>query len=252
MAEAPAAAGGRGRLTVGLAWALVLVALWLWGKGNDPGAGAAPTTGDVAAVGRPGAHALPTRQGPTPHGPTTSHGPAPNAPTPHGPTTSHSPAPGAAPRALDIAGAGVHHAPVVARGLDAAGAVEPPPYRRPGDVGWYRAGPPPGAAGVAVLVGHVDTESGPAVFHDLSALRPGAAVRVTRTDGTVAEFTVEEVAVVPRARFDARRVYGQGRPGRAELRLLTCGGTFDRATRTYTANVVVFAYLTGVRGGVRG
>ncbi|MFT2019705.1 class F sortase [Streptomyces sp. 796.1] len=243
MAEAPAAAGGRGRLTVGLAWALVLVALWLWGKGNDPGAGATPTTGDVAAVGRPDAHALPSPHGPTPHRSTASH-----RPTPHGPTTSR----GAAPRVLDIAGAGVRHAPVVARGLDAAGAVEPPPYRRPGDVGWYRAGPPPGAAGVAVLVGHVDTESGPAVFHDLGTLRPGAAVRVTRADGTVAEFAVEEVAVVPRARFDAHRVYGQARPGRAELRLITCGGTFDRATRTYTANVVVFAYLTGVRDAVRG
>jgi sortase (surface protein transpeptidase) len=66
-----------------------------------------------------------------------------------------------------------------------------------------------------------------------------------RDDGKVAEFTVDDVDVVPRDRFDARRAYGTREPGRAELRLITCGGTFDRATRSYTANVIVSAYLTG-------
>ncbi|MYW47218.1 class F sortase, partial [Streptomyces sp. SID161] len=137
---------------------------------------------------------------------------------------------------------------VVARGLDAQGAVDPPPYDQPGVVGWYGAGPGPGAAGAAVLVGHVDTETRPAVFYQLSTLKPGRRVRVFRADGKVAEFTVDDVRVLPREGFDARLAYGPREPGRAELRLITCGGTFDRATRSYTANVVVSSYLTGTTG----
>ncbi len=137
---------------------------------------------------------------------------------------------------------------MVARGLDARGAVDPPPYDQPGVVGWYRAGPKPGATGPALLVGHVDTETRPAVFYRLSTLKAGEAVRVFRADGKVAEFTVDDVRVLPRDGFDARQAYGPREPGRAELRLITCGGSFDRASGSYTANVVVSAYLTGTRG----
>jgi sortase (surface protein transpeptidase) len=137
---------------------------------------------------------------------------------------------------------------VVARGLDARGAVDPPPYDQPGVVGWYGAGPKPGAVGAALLVGHVDTETRPAVFYQLSTLKPGETVRVFRGDGKVAEFTVDDVRVLPRDGFDAGLAYGPRQPGRAELRLITCGGSFDRVSRSYTANVVVSAYLTGTRG----
>jgi sortase (surface protein transpeptidase) len=112
-------------------------------------------------------------------------------------------------------------------------------------VGWYAGGVRPGAAGTALMVGHVDTRTRPAVFYKLSTLAPGRTVRVVRDDGKVAEFTVEAVEVLPRDRFDAHRAYGTRRPGRAELRLITCGGTFDRARGNYTANVIVSAYLTG-------
>jgi sortase (surface protein transpeptidase) len=95
------------------------------------------------------------------------------------------------------------------------------------------------------MVGHVDTETRPAVFYRLSALRPGETIRVIRDDGKVAEFTVDDVRVITRAGFDAQKAYGQRRSGRAELRLITCGGSFDRARGSYTANVVVSAYLTG-------
>ncbi len=95
------------------------------------------------------------------------------------------------------------------------------------------------------MVGHVDTETRPAVFYRLSTVKPGDTVRVMRDDGTVAEFTVDDVQVLPRDHFDARQAYGVRESGRAELRLITCGGTFDRADRSYTANVVVSAYLTG-------
>ncbi|WP_318210195.1 class F sortase [Streptomyces sp. SJL17-1] len=209
---------GTGRLVTGVAWALLLLGLWLWGREvtEGPGGSSAPTTGDIAAVGRPLGAALPPARDPL-------------APVD--------------PRRVEIPSLGIN-APVVARGLDYTGAIDPPPYEMPHTVGWFGSGTRPGAAGPALLVGHVDTESRPAVFYGLSAARPGAKVRITRTDGSVAEFTVDDVQVYPREHFDAGKVYGARDPHRAELRLITCGGTFDRSSNTYTANVVVSAYLT--------
>jgi sortase (surface protein transpeptidase) len=215
----PPAGPGVGRIVAGVAWALVVLALWLWGQAlTDLRLGvSAPTTGDVAAVGRPVDVTLPP--------------PA-------------RPLAAAAPRRLEIPALGVR-APVLPRGLDGQGAIVPPPFTRPGAVGWYEGGVPPGAVGTALLVGHVDTETRPAVFYRLSTLRPGQRLRVVREDGRAAEFTVEGVQVLARDHFDAHAAYGPHRAGRAELRLITCGGTYDEASRTYTANVVVSAYLTG-------
>jgi len=210
---------GAGRLMAGVAWVVLLLGLWLWGREvTDVRQGmSAPTTGDIAAVGRP-----------------------PEVPLP----PALKPLGNARPQRVDIPSMGVQ-APVVARGLDAQGAIDPPPFDQPGVVGWYAAGVRPGAAGAALFVGHVDTETRRAVFYKLSSVRPGATVRVIRDDGTVAEFTVDDVQVLSRDNFDAQQAYGVRQPGRAELRLITCGGAFDRASRTYTANVIVSAYLTG-------
>ncbi|MFI9251474.1 class F sortase [Streptomyces sp. NPDC053069] len=209
---------GTGRLLTGLTWALLLLGLWLWGRGltGVPHATDGPATGDLFAL--------------RPAGPARLPRPA----TPLG---------DAVPQRVDIPRLRVQ-APVVSRGLDAQGAVDPPPLDQPGVVGWYGAGAAPGARGAALLVGHVDTATRPAVFYRLSTLTPGETVRVVRSDGTVAEFTVDDVRVLPRAGFDADQAYGPHRPGRAELHLITCGGSFDRAGHTYTANVVVSAYLT--------
>ncbi|MGW0937450.1 class F sortase [Streptomyces sp. NPDC002666] len=210
---------GHGRLLTGVAWAVLLLGLWLWGRGITGGSGAssAPTTGDVAAVGRPLGVPLPP---------------------------AHDPIEGVAPRSVEIPSIGIR-APVVSRGLDKDGAIEPPSFDTPRTVGWYGAGTEPGAKGPALFVGHVDTETKPAVFYGLSAARPGAEVEVTRADGSVAEFTIDDVQVFTRARFNAQKAYGPREDGRAELRLITCGGTYDRASKSYTANVVVSAYLTG-------
>ncbi|MGW7240524.1 class F sortase [Streptomyces sp. NPDC054804] len=210
---------GTGRLLTGVAWAILLLGLWLWGRGvtEVPDGISGPTTGDVAAVGRPVGAELPP---------------------------AAKPLDSARPERIDIPDLGVQ-APVVARGLDGKGGIDPPPFDQPGVVGWYGSGTEPGAAGTALLVGHVDTETRPAVFYKISALRPGETIRVVRADGTVAEFTIDDVRVLPRDHFDAQQAYGARESGRAELRLITCGGTFDRTTHSYTANVVVSAYLTG-------
>ncbi|MZD04338.1 class F sortase [Streptomyces sp. SID5785] len=209
---------GGGRLLTGVAWAVLLLGLWLWGRGVTDVNLSSPTTGDAAAVGRPLGVSLPS---------------------------AHAPVQPAKPQRIDVPTLQVQ-APVVARGLDGSGAVDPPPYGQAGVVGWYGAGAQPGERGTALFVGHVDTESRPAVFFHLSEARPGDTVRVVRDDGSVATFTVDDVKVMSRDRFDARKAYGPHHPDRAELRLITCGGTFDKASRTYTANVVVSAYLSGI------
>ncbi|MFG2332222.1 class F sortase [Streptomyces sp. NPDC048604] len=212
---------GTGRLLTGITWAVLLLGLWLWGREvtSGPRGHSAPTTGDVAAVGRPLGVALPP---------------------------AHRPVAPVKPQKLEISSIGVT-APIVPRGLDGTGAVDPPPYEMAQSVGWFDRGAKPGADGAALLVGHVDTRTRPAVFYNLSSTRPGAKVLITRADGSVAEFTVDDVQVFPREHFDPRKAYGQRDPDRAELRLITCGGTFDRKTGAYTANVVVSAYLTGFR-----
>ncbi|MFC4149642.1 class F sortase [Micromonospora mangrovi] len=122
---------------------------------------------------------------------------------------------------------------------DRNGVLEVPPLDRPELAGWYRRGPTPGEAGNAVLVGHVDTQDGPAVFFDLGRLRPGDPIQVTRADGRVAGFTVTGVGAYPKDRFPTERVYGGGTDAR--LRLITCGGRFDSRTGNYPDNIVVFA-----------
>ncbi|UCM88304.1 class F sortase [Streptomyces marincola] len=204
-----------GRLAAAATWAVLLLALSLWGRELTGGAPAGPLPAGGQAQG--------------------ARLPPPAAPLPGD----------AEPRAVEFEAVGVR-ADVVPRGLDDGGGVAPPPFGQPDLVGWYADGPTPGAEGAAVLVGHLDTEREPAVFHGLSEAEPGDAVRVTRADGSVAEFAVRGVEVVERGAFDAARVYGP-RSGGAELRLITCGGDFDPATRAYSANVVVSAYLTGRR-----
>jgi hypothetical protein len=121
--------------------------------------------------------------------------------------------------------------------LDAAGALVPPSDDTV--AGWYRSGPAPGEVGPAVLTGHVDSVAGPAVFFRLRHVAVGDPVSVTRADGTTARFTVTRVARFPKGAFPTTEVYAP--TPRPELRLITCGGAFDRTARSYLDNVVVYA-----------
>lgn len=149
----------------------------------------------------------------------------------------------AAPERLRIPAIGVDSS-FVDLGLDAAGALQAP--ESTDVVGWFAAGPAPGADGPALVAGHVDSRSGPAVFHRLGELGVGDRVEILRTDGSTVAFTVTARTDTPKATFPTERVYGPT-PG-PELRLITCGGTFDRATGHYRDNVVVEAVAADAAG----
>jgi sortase (surface protein transpeptidase) len=146
------------------------------------------------------------------------------------------------PVRVDIPRIGVHSR-LLSLGLERDGSIATPPLSQAQVAGWYDKGPTPGEAGPAVLVGHVDTKKGPAVFYKLGRLRPGDAVDITRKDGGVAAFTVDSVEHVPKSRFPTQRVYGD--LAFAGVRLITCGGEFEG--HSYTDNTIVYGHLTAGR-----
>ncbi|MFE7858110.1 class F sortase [Streptomyces sp. NPDC057403] len=135
-------------------------------------------------------------------------------------------------------------APVFGLGLDRDHRLTAPPEDDGHRVGWYEGGPSPGEQGTAVVVGHLDTRTGPAVFAGLGELGPGHLVELRRADGHSAFYTVDKVRTYEKAHFPNGEVYGAR--GRPELRLITCGGAYDRRTG-YAGNTVVFAHLTRTR-----
>lgn len=147
--------------------------------------------------------------------------------------------PRAVPVHLDIPAIGIH-APVTQLGLDPDGTIAMPPPTRTAPAGWYRGLASPGEIGTAVIVGHVDSARfGPAVFYRLRQAERGDAVTVRRADGTTARFTVVAIRTYAKKHFPAAAVYGMA--DRAELRLITCGGAFDRRRGHYRDVVVVYA-----------
>ncbi|MEU9699386.1 class F sortase [Streptomyces sp. NPDC047981] len=135
-------------------------------------------------------------------------------------------------------------APVTPVGLDAEGWIDTPPAHEANLAGWFTGAVTPGEKGTAVLVGHVDTPDGRAVFYELGALAKGHRVEIVRQDGRTAVFSVYGTEVVPKDGFPAERIYRAG--PHPELRVITCGGGFSRQ-RGYDGNVVVSARLVEVR-----
>jgi LPXTG-site transpeptidase (sortase) family protein len=124
-------------------------------------------------------------------------------------------------------------------GLQKDGTVEVPDDAAV--AGWFRRGPPPGAPGSSVILGHVDSLAGPAVFYRLRELRPGDRLSVRLDDGTLVRFRVHDVETYANQDFPAQKVYG--RQGRSQLNLVTCGGEYDASRGGYQSNVVVNARL---------
>jgi len=104
---------------------------------------------------------------------------------------------------------------------------------------WWQQGPRPGQPGPAVILGHVNWRHRPAVFSRLDELRPGDTVFVERADGGTGRFRVTGARLVSKDRFPTELVYAPSL--QPALRLITCGGDFDRAARSYRDNVIVFA-----------
>ena len=160
--------------------------------------------------------------------------PAPTGPIVAAPQSAQAPV--ASPVSLTIPLIGVK-TQVITLGLARGGAMQVPSSTTV--AGWYTGSPRPGAVGSAIIVGHIDSETGPGVFYRLSELRSGDAVFVKRADGTTAEFRVTSIQTYLKDRFPTGEVYGPTPD--AELRLITCGGAFDSATRHYLSNIVVYA-----------
>ncbi|MFE5813940.1 class F sortase [Streptomyces sp. NPDC056479] len=132
-------------------------------------------------------------------------------------------------------------APFVDLAIGSAGRLEPPPAGNTNLVGWYANGVSPGEPGTSIIAGHVDTTTSPAVFANLGDLKKGDGFDVARADGRKASFVIDSVETFDKDDFPSDRVYGD--TPRAQVRLITCAGDYDRQVRDYTANLVVFAHL---------
>jgi LPXTG-site transpeptidase (sortase) family protein len=181
--------------------------------------------------------------------PSPSTSPSPTAsvtPTPSPSTTAAPATPEGAeernpskPVRLEVPAIGVD-APVIELGLNPDDTLEVPEDFA--TTGWWSGGPRPGQLGPAVIAGHVDSKSGPAVFYRLRELAKGDAIRVHERNGATTTFTVERIERHPKDEFPTDAVY-RSDLDRHALRLITCGGTFDRSTGHYRDNVIVFATL---------
>ena len=161
--------------------------------------------------------------------------PAPTGPI-VAPPQSADPKPVAAPVSLTIPLIGVQ-TNLITLGLQSNGQLQVPSSTSV--AGWYTGSPRPGSVGSAIIVGHIDNIQGPGVFYRLNTLAKGAKVYVKRADGTLAEFSVTAVQTYQKDHFPTEDVYGPVPD--AELRLITCGGTFDPAAHQYLSDVVVYA-----------
>jgi sortase (surface protein transpeptidase) len=132
----------------------------------------------------------------------------------------------------------------VASSLDRLGQAPDKTVQEPTQwavAGWYAPGTRPGDPGSAVILGHVDSKRGPAVFYRLRELRRGDQIKIARTDGSSVRFIVQRTEQYPKDRFPTDAVYYPTLT--PALRLVTCGGDFDATAGHYRSNVIVFATL---------
>jgi Sortase domain len=109
------------------------------------------------------------------------------------------------------------------------------------EVGWYQHSPSPGLLGPSVILGHVDSYAGPAVFWRLRELAIGDEISITKADASTVVFVVESIETYAQDTFPTAEVYGN--IAYAGLRLVTCAGTYSKTSQRYSHNTVVFARL---------
>ncbi|MGW3173685.1 class F sortase [Streptomyces sp. NPDC001153] len=132
-------------------------------------------------------------------------------------------------------------APFTTLSIGSSGQLQPPPAGDTNLVGWYAKGVSPGEKGTAIIAGHVDTTTSPAVFANLGELRRGDRFTVERADGRDAAFVVDDAETFAKDDFPSKRVYADAQ--RPEVRLITCAGDYDHDAKDYKDNLVVFAHL---------
>jgi sortase (surface protein transpeptidase) len=157
------------------------------------------------------------------------------------PPVTTAPRPIPLPVSVSIPSVGIG-SPLIPLGLNPDNTLEVP--KDFAVAGWYTGRPVPGEFGPSIIAGHVDSKRGPAVFYHLGDVQPGAIVEVARSDGTVARFTVVAKEEHDKDAFPTDHVYGP--TDSPELRLITCGGTFDRNIGHYNDNIIVFAELAAI------
>jgi sortase (surface protein transpeptidase) len=184
-----------------------------------------------ARHGGPARHAAPVKVQAVP-GPAGSFVAAPQTAAPQ----ATAPQTAARPVSLSIPLIGVD-THLITLGLTRDGSLQVPATTSV--AGWFTGSPPPGATGSAIIAGHINSYRGPGVFLRLDELRPGNRIYVRRSDQTTVTFRVTAVHRYLKNHFPTQTVYG-ATPD-AELRLITCGGTFDSATGHYLSNIVVYA-----------
>ncbi len=215
------------------------------------GVGAASSGGSSPVVGAPGTPQLASPRQPEDLLPAPSPARSSTDPGVPGPELSSSTggtarpsvgvdpvAPRPAPVALRIPAIGVDVS-LSTLGLNADHTVQVPTDFQ--QAGWFGLGPTPGQTGSAVILGHVDSYTGPAVFFRIRTLRAGDQVNVSLADGAIAHFQVSAVAMYAKDQFPAQQVYAPH--GDSALQLVTCGGTFDTHTRSYLSNIVAYTTL---------
>ncbi|MFF4505792.1 class F sortase [Streptomyces sp. NPDC001401] len=132
-------------------------------------------------------------------------------------------------------------APFTGLSIGPNGQLQPPPGNDTNLVGWHTKGASPGEPGTAIIAGHVDTKTSAAVFANLGRLTKGDVFHVLRADGRTATFRVDSVETFEKDDFPSDRVYDD--TPQAQVRLITCAGSYDRSVMDYTDNLVVFAHL---------
>jgi hypothetical protein len=128
---------------------------------------------------------------------------------------------------------------VVPLGLNQDGTIQVPSSAS--IAGWYDLGPRPGQLGPAVILGHIDSYTGPGVFYRLRSLLPGDIITIVAGRQRL-RFEVSNLVTYAKDHFPTTAVFGPTPD--AELRLITCSGPFDSATGHYVDNLVVFALRT--------
>lgn len=232
---------------------MTLVSMLILGACSSPAplAGSTTNTAEVAAssaepvptAGAEGTEPVLPSTTPAPPSSSSAAGGSPTSasPTVGAPATTASPPPlpvgrGPAPTGLSIPSIDVDEQ-LIDLGIGDDGTAEvPADYAR---AGWFAGGGRPGGVGPTVILGHVDSLDGPAVFHRLRDVPVGADIDVQLADGTTAQYRVESTAQYAKADFPTFEVYGATPVD--TLTLITCGGPFDTDALSYTENVVVTA-----------